>query len=619
MTIHLADRKILFPVTIADVKQPILGADFLAHAYLAPNHRDGTLIDIKDMSVLRANVEKEAEPIRINHVSQATDPYYQLLDNQFANLSNPSFRIKDVDHGVLHHIPTDGPPVQARARKLDPEKLAVAKAEIEKLVELGVCERGKSDWSSPLLVTTKPCNSPCTCDKEKPCGGWRVCGDYRRLNHLTTTDRYPVRNLQDFNAELRGKKIFSKVDLLKGYHQIPVAPSDIRKTAVITPFGLFLFPRCPFGLKNAGQDFQRLMDRILGDIPHTFVYLDDILIASENKEQHMEDLERVFKILEENGLVVNRKKCILGVTTIEFLGHLCDQNGIKPLPAKVDAIRKVKPPTSIKELQRFLGMVNYYRRFIKKAAHHLFHLFECLGNKPKKLDWTDNMAKSFEAIKTALANAAMLHHPDSKLPLAITSDASKVAMGAVLEQRGPQGWEPLVFFSKKFSTPQQSWPPYDRELNAAHKSIRHFKHMVEGRPFTLYTDHQSLVPSMAKKTEAQTARQANQLSEISEYTTDIRYLEGKSNVVADALSRPNGEENEGPPTISNVSKTSRSIQEHLFLTEINKMKANGTLGIYLEETDGLDDSIDDQITEANETVDDPVQQQQQQTQQRHQQ
>merc|ERR1712074_181099 len=123
-------------------------------------------------------------------------------------------------------------------------------------------------------------------------------------------------------------------------------------------------------------------------------------------------------------------KCILGETSIEFLGHLCDAHGIKPLPTKVEAIRKVKPPTTIKELQRFLGMVNYYRRFVKKAAHHLFHLFEVLGQKPKKLEWTDNMNKSFEAIKTALSNAAMLHHPDSKLPLAITSDASKVAMGA---------------------------------------------------------------------------------------------------------------------------------------------------------------------------------------------
>ena len=414
MPIHLADRKIDFPVTIADVKQPILGADFLAYSYLAPNHRDGTLIDLKNMSVLKVDFETKAEPIRVSHVSQATDPYYQLLDNKFPNLSNPTFRVKEVNHGVFHYIPTEGPPVQARARKLDPEKLAVAKTEIEKLVELGVCERGKSEWSSPLLVTTKPCNSPCTCDQQKPCGGWRVCGDYRRLNHMTTTDRYPVRNLQDFNADLRGKKIFSKVDLLKGYHQIPVNPDDVRKTAVITPFGLYLFPRCPFGLKNAGQDFQRLMDRILGDIPHTFVYLDDILIASETKEEHLEDLERVFKILEENGLVVNRKKCILGASSIEFLGHLCDRNGIKPLPAKVDAIREVKPPTTVKELQRFLGMVNYYRRFIKAAAHHLFHLFEALGDKPKRLEWNANMQESFDAIKNALANAAMLHHPDPK-------------------------------------------------------------------------------------------------------------------------------------------------------------------------------------------------------------
>ena len=122
-----------------------------------------------------------------------------------------------------------------------------------------------------------------------------MCGDYRRLNTMTPEDRYPVRNLRDFNVELRGKKIFSKVDLLKGYHQIPVAPGDIKKTAVITPFGLFVFPRCPFGLKNAGQDFQRLMDEILGDIPHVFVYLDDILIASESLEEHLKRPQRSSK------------------------------------------------------------------------------------------------------------------------------------------------------------------------------------------------------------------------------------------------------------------------------------------------------------------------------------
>ena len=551
MNINLPGRSIRFPITIADVSQPILGSDFLAEAYLAPNHRDRTLIDLRDFSEIKVDADNDSQPIRVNYVDQVSDPCYQLLDNQFPSLSNPTFRIKEVKHGVRHFIPTDGPPVQSKARKLPPDKLSVAKAELEKLVSLGVCKRGKSNWSSPLLVTTKPCNSPCTCAQQHPCGGWRVCGDYRRLNNMTTTDRYPVRNLQDFNNDLRGKKFFSKVDLLKGYHQIPVNDPDIRKTAVITPFGLYIFPRCPFGLKNAGQDFQRLMDEILGDIPHTFVYLDDILIASTTLEEHLEDLKRVFTILEENGLVVNRKKCVLGKSSLEFLGHLVDSNGIMPLPEKVEAIVASAPPANIKQLQRFHGMVNYYRRFIPAAAHHLCALFDALQGKPKKLEWTDKLQKSFDSIKKALASATMLHHPDPSLPLALTTDASDVAIGGVVEQRGPKGWEPLGFFSKKLSNSEKNWSPYDRELNAVHKSIRHFKHMLEGRAFTVYTDHQSLIPSLAKKTDAPTARQINQLSEIAQFTTDIKYLEGKSNFVADCLSRPNGPEEE----IKNNKKT----------------------------------------------------------------
>ena len=575
MTVSLADRQVKFPITVADVKQSILGADFLAHSYLAPNHRDGTILDLKDYSVLKAEFEVEEKPVRVNHVSQSTDPFYQLLD-KFPDLSNPSFRVKEVEHGVLHYIPTDGPPVQSRARKLSPEKLAVAKAELEKLVSLGVCKRGKSEWSSPLLVTTKPCSSPCTCAEQSPCGGWRVCGDYRRLNNMTKTDRYPVRNLQDFNNELRDKKYFSKVDLLKGYHQIPVNPEDVGKTAVITPFGLYIFPRCPFGLKNAGQDFQRLMDQILGDVPHTFVYLDDILIASATLEEHLEDLRKVFTILNENGLVVNRKKCVLGQSRIEFLGHEVDSQGIRPLKEKVEAILAVKPPTTIKELQRFHGMINYYRKFVRAAAHHMFHLFESLAGKPKRLEWNDKLQYSFDSIKQALANSTLLHHPDPHLPLAVTTDASDLAIGGVIEQRGPEGWEPLAFYSKKLTVGQQAWCPYDRELYAAHAGIRHFKHMLEGRAFTLYTDHQSLVPSIAKKTDAPTARQTNQLSEIAEYTTDIRYLEGKSNFVADALSRPNGEgaseKQKKSTAVSNISK-SKQLGRHVFLLELDKIWA----------------------------------------------
>ena len=552
----LGQRLFPYSFVVADVSQPILGADFLATFALAPNHRDGTLLCLETLETVASSSSSTtsssgcSNASSINEVSTPADPRFDALLDEFPEITTPSFRLKEVSHGVEHHIPTDGHrPVQARARRLCPEKLAVAKAEIEKLCELGVCKRGKSEWSSPLLVTTKPD------------GGWRVCGDYRRLNAMTPDDKYPVRTLQDFTAELHGKKYFSKVDLLKGYHQIPVREEDIRKTAVVTPFGLFIFPRTPFGLKNAGQDFQRLMDEILGDVPRVFVYIDDILVASETADEHLGDLRHVFETLKDNGLVINKKKCVLAQPSIEFLGYLVDSNGISPLPHRVEAIRKVAPPTTVKELQSFLGMINYYRRFIPHAAHHMYALFELLKGKPKSLPWAAAQQKSFEAIKEALASAALLHHPRPSAQLALTTDASKLAIGGVLEQMGPDGWEPLAFYSAKLQRAQQLWPPYDRELLAAFKGIRHFKEMVEGRPFTLYTDHESLVPSLHKKSDPQTSRQQYQLSHIAEYTSDIRYIQGKANVVADALSRPPAEMDTGVE-VNTVGDT--TAQRHVF-------------------------------------------------------
>ena len=533
-----------FEFTVAAVSQRIIGADFLANFYLAPNHRDAELISLKDFSTLPAEHAPGAISTPVNFVSHADDPCYKLLDT-YPDILTPSFRIKDPEHGVRHYIPTTGAPVQSRARRLDVEKLAVAKAELNKLEELGVCYKGRSEWSSPLLVTTKPC------------GGWRVCGDYRRLNAMTSDDQYPVRQLTDFTSELSGKSIFSKIDLLKGYHQIPVADADVAKTAVITPFGLYVFPRTPFGLKNAGQDFQRLMDEILGDLPRVFVYIDDILIASENLDQHLKDLDVVFKTLSANGMVVQRHKCVLGKASLEFLGYQVDSTGISPLKDRVSAIEKATPPTSIKELQRFLGMIGYYRRFIPNAAGHLFHLFGALKGKPKTLVWTAGCQKSFDATKSALAAATLLHHPRPGAKLSLTTDASNIAIGGVLEQLGPDGWEPLGFWSAKLEPHQQQWPPYDRELLAAFKGTRHFRSFIEGRPFTLFTDHQSLVPSIHKKTDPQTLRQTYQLSCVAEFTTDIQYIEGKANLVADALSRPN----EVLPVVSSISQGTTSPRQ----------------------------------------------------------
>ena len=192
---------------------------------------------------------------------------------------------------------------------------------------MGIVRRSKSSWASPLHVVAKS-------DR-----GWRPCGDYRRLNNVTVDDRYPVPRLQDFTANLQGKSVFSKVDLVRGYHQIPMSPEDVQKTAVITPFGLYEFLCMPFGLKNAALAFQRLVDTVCRGLQGVFVYLDDILIASTSNTQHQEDLKVMFKCLEEHGLVTNSKKCVFGTPAVRFLGHSVDSSGISPLPEKVQTVR----------------------------------------------------------------------------------------------------------------------------------------------------------------------------------------------------------------------------------------------------------------------------------------
>ena len=518
LTIDVGFKKCPWSFVLAAVEKPLIGADFLGHFGFLVDVRGRTLIDRESFSTAKLRLSNfTSQRLHTVHSTAISG----ILTEEFPELLKPTFNTANAKHGVHHHIVTTGPPTFAKARRLGPDKLAIAKKDFKNLEDAGIARRSNSSWASPLHMVPKAD------------GTWRPCGDYRALNGKTTPDRYPIPHIQDFAAHLRGMEVFSKIDLFKGYYNIPVAPEDVPKTAVITPFGLFEFLRLPFGLCNASQTFQRLMHSVLRNIDGIFVYIDDILVASKDEESHRKKLREVFTCLRENGLAVNADKCLFGVPSLSFLGHQVDSEGVRPLPKRVAAVREFPVPKDKSSLQEFLGLVNYYHRFIPHAAHVLQPLHAALKKSAGPFCWTSQLDNAFRQAKEALANAALLVHPKPDADTAITVDASDRAVGAVLEQFIDGAWKPIAFFSTSLKPAETRYSTFDRELLAVYLSIRHFRHFIEGRRFSVYTDHKVTITSRADYTP----RQIRHLSFISEFTTDLRYLPGKSNCAADALSR----------------------------------------------------------------------------------
>ncbi|GJW09487.1 putative reverse transcriptase domain-containing protein [Tanacetum coccineum] len=334
-----------------------------------------------------------------------------------------------------------------------------------------------------------------------------MCIDYRELNKLTVKNRYPLPRIDDLFDQLQGSSIYSKIDLMSGYHQLKVREEDISKTAFRTRYGHYEFQVMPFGLTNAPAVFMDLMNRVCKPYLDKFVivFIDDILIYSKNKQEHEEHLKLILELLKKEELYAKFSKCEFWIPKVQFLGHVIDSKGIHVDPAKIESIKDWTSPKSPTEIRQFLGLAGYYRRFIEgfsKIAKPMTKLTQ----KKVKFVWGDKQEAAFQLLKQKLCSAPILALPEGSEDFIAYCDASKKGLGAVLMQR-----EKWVRYSR-------IWSHYLLELKC-----------------TVFTDHKSLQHILDQK--ELNMRQRRWLELLSDYDCDIRYHPRKANVVADALSR----------------------------------------------------------------------------------
>lgn len=514
----------------------------------------------------RLNILKQN--LRLDHLNDEEKTSISNICNEFNDIFHLPTDLLTRTTAASHEIQTsDNIPIQTKIYRYPQIHKDEVNDQINKMLKQGIIKPSISPWCSPLWVVPKKIDA----SGERK---WRIVIDYRQLNEKTIGDAYPLPNIEDILDQLGHSQYFSTLDLASGFHQIPMHPDFIEKTAFSTPNGHYEFTRMPFGLKNAPARFQRMMNNVLTGLTNNqcFVYLDDVVLYGSNLEDHNRKLKNIFSRMRENNLKLQPDKCEFLKQSCEYLGHLITNNGVEPNPKKIGCIKRVLPPNNQKQIKMFLGLTGYYRKFIKDYST-IAKPLTILLKKDTKFVWDSNQQNAFQTLKEKLINSPILQYPNFKERFILTTDASNVGIGSVLSQLKNNQDLPIAYYSRTLNKSECNYSTTEKELLAIINSVEHFRPYLYGKKFIIYTDHRALQWLFNCKNPS--SKLVRWRLRLSEYDYEIKYKPGRINSNADGLSRLLTEHNEQINfTIKNLRTYNDFIEYHYKNEDVNIYEKN---------------------------------------------
>uniref|UniRef100_A0A914NH21 RNA-directed DNA polymerase n=2 Tax=Meloidogyne TaxID=189290 RepID=A0A914NH21_MELIC len=447
------------------------------------------------------------------------------LCNEFSDIfSKSQYDLGSCKAGSHNIVTTTQEPITSKPHRTPFKYRDELKKHIDQLLKSGVMIQSDTPWVSNLVLV------------QKKDGGLRPCIDFRKLNEITVPDHFPLPRLETIMEKIGNCCYYSSLDLSSGYLQIPLTQEASRKCGLITEEGVFQMTHLPFGLRNATAAFSRTMSHVLSGVENVLAYVDDILVYTKSPEfpNHLKTLRNVFERFRLFNLKLSPKKCKFATSSMEFLGYTVSGNGFIPSLSRIEVIKNLPTPKTLKQVRRIVGMASFYREHILGFAT-IVEPLTSLNKKNKIFDWGPKQEQAFQKIKELLAKEPILKFPDYKMPFHIFTDASSVGHGAALMQKHDGKFHAISYASRSLSPNERKWPPVQIELGAIIYALRTFRPYIYLSEVELHSDHRPLIYLQSKS--QQHPQLARWLIEIQNYNIKIVHIEGKRNTLADALSR----------------------------------------------------------------------------------